>query len=254
MTGKEKGAMMPDSSASETTLDLLFDGRLKIHQPRYGYRFSIDSVLLAHHAKVQPDEIVLDLGTGCGIVPIVMCYRQPGVSIWAVEIQAPLAELALLNVQQNGMQDRIAVHQADLRDLKNVHLPKTFNLIVTNPPFRQTNIGRLNPDGQRAVARHELKVDLKDVLKCARRRLRKGGRLMTIYTTDRLPELMTKMQYFGIEPKYLRMVHTRPHFNAKRVLIEGVRGSKSGIKVAPPLLLHGTDGQFSPEVLAMYQS
>ena len=230
----------------------MFNGRLKIRQPRQGYRFSIDSVLLAHQVRAHPGETVLDLGTGCGILPLVLCYRHPHISVWAVEIQAPLAELATCNVRENRMQHRIFVQHADLRDLNTVGLPQTFDLIVTNPPYRRKNSGRLNPDGQRAVARHELKASLEDVLGCARRRLRAGGRFVAIYTTDRLPEMMSAMQFSGIEPKFLRMVHTRPHSNAKRVLIEGVRGAKEGLKVGSPLIVHGADGSYSPEVNAMF--
>ena len=245
--------MMNDSAASKTTLDMLFDGRIKLHQPRQGYRFSIDSVLLAHQVRVQPGETVLDLGTGCGVLPLVLCYRHRHISVWAVEIQAVLAELASGNVNLNQMQHRITVHHADLRDLEKVRLPQTFDMIVTNPPYRRANSGRLNPDGQRAVARHELKACLVDILTCARRRLHAGGRFMAVYTTERLPEMMSAMQSFGIEPKCLRLVHTRQHLNAKRVLIEGVKGAKGGVKVAPPLVVHRDDGSYSPEVNAMFQ-
>jgi tRNA1Val (adenine37-N6)-methyltransferase len=244
---------MPVTSASEITLDILFDGRLKVWQPRHGYRFSIDAVLLAHQVRLQSEETVLDLGTGCGIVPLILCYRYPRISVWAVEIQAPLAELAARNVRRNRMQHRISVCHADLRDLKKVDLPGRFDVIVANPPYRRPNSGRLNPDGQRAVARHELAAGLEDFLRCARQRLGDGGRFIVVYTTERLPELMSTMRSSGIEPKCLRMVHTRRHYDAKRVLVEGVKGAKSGIRVAPPLIVHGVDGQYSPEVRVMFQ-
>lgn len=244
---------MPGPSASNTTLDMLFDGRLTVHQPRHGYRFSVDAVLLAHQVQPQPDETVLDLGTGCGIVPLVLCYRHPRISVWAVEVQAPLAELACRNVHDNQMQDRIFVQHADLCSLESVPLPPSFDRVVTNPPYRRINSGRLNPDGQRAAARHEVKARLGDVLLCARRRLRNGGRFTAVYTTERLPELMTAMQTYGITPKYLRMVHTRQHFDAKRVLIEGVKGAKSGLTVGAPLVVHEADGSYSREVNAMFR-
>lgn len=243
---------MPVASALETTPDTLFNGRLRVLQPRRGYRFSIDAVLLAHQVRMPPGETVLDLGTGCGIVPLILCYRCPWISVWAVEIQAPLAELAARNARRNRLQDRMVVCHADLRELKKVELPGIFDVIVTNPPYRRPNSGRLNPDGQRAVARHELKAGLADFLQCARQRLGDGGRFFVIYSTERLPELMSAMQSSGIEPKWLRMVHTRRHYDAKRVLVEGVKGAKSGVRVAPPLVVQGIDGQYSHEVRAMF--
>jgi tRNA1Val (adenine37-N6)-methyltransferase len=243
---------MPVASASKTTQDTLFSGRLKVLQPRHGYRFSIDAVLLAHQVRMQSDETVLDLGTGCGVVPLILCYRYPWISVWAVEIQAPLAELAARNARRNRMQHRISVSHADLRALKKVDLPVMFDVIVTNPPYRRPNSGRLNPDAQRAVARHEVKAGLEDFLRCARQRLGDGGRFILIYTTERLPELMSAMQSSGIEPKYLRMVHTRRHYDAKRVLVEGIKGAKSGVRVGPPLIVHELDGQYSHEVRAMF--
>jgi tRNA1Val (adenine37-N6)-methyltransferase len=243
---------VPDTTAPETTLDMLFDGRLRVLQPRRGYRFSIDAVLLAHQVRLPSEATVLDLGTGCGIVPLILCHRYPWISVWAVEIQAPLAELAARNARQNRMQRQISVRHADLRDLRKVDLPGMFDVVVANPPYRRPDSGRLNPGGQRAVARHELEAGLEDFLLCARQRLGDGGRFVVIYAAERLAEMMSAMQSSGIEPKCLRMVHTRRHFDAKRVLVEGVKGAKSGIRVAPPLVIHEYGDQYSDDVQAMF--
>lgn len=238
---------------SAASPDHLFEGRLRVHQPAGGYRFSIDAVLLAHQARPHPGDCVLDLGTGCGIIPLIMCYRHACVSVWAVEIQPALWELAARNIAANGLQERIKVLNADLRRLPAVDLPELFDLIVTNPPYRRLSSGRLNPDAQRAVARHELSARLEDVLSAAGRRLRPGGRFAAIYTTERLPEILAGMQSVAIEPKVLRPVYTKAQCNAKRVLIEGVKGGRGGITVATPLVIHGPDGEYSDEVAAMFR-
>lgn len=244
---------MPESPGTDATLDILFDGRLRVRQPRSGYRFSIDAILLAHQARLTAADTVLDLGTGCGIVPLILCYRFPQISVWAVEIQTELSDLASRNIIENELQNRITILNTDLRELQKSDLPDTFDWVVTNPPYRRANSGRLNPDQQRAVARHELSAKLEDVLSAASRRLTAGGRFVAIYTTERIPEMLAGMRAVGIEPKVQRMVHTRAQFNAKRVLIEGIKGARSGITIPPPLIVHGSDRKYTPEVAAMFQ-
>ena len=242
---------MSKTPSTARTLDVLFEGALRIYQPAGGYRFSIDSILLAHQVRPKAGEVVLDLGTGCGIVPLLLCYRHRRITVWAVEIQALLADLARRNVESNRLQDRIFVLNADLRELGGQHLPELYDLIVTNPPYRRQNSGRLNPNRQRALARHEVTVKLRDILAVVRRRLRAGGCFTAIYTAERTLDILAGMQAAGIEPKRLRMVHTKPGASAKRVIVEGIKGAQGGMKVAPPLIVHEADGSFSDEVAAM---
>lgn len=237
----------------ETTLDNLFDGRLRVRQPRTGYRYSIDSILLAHQARLAAGDTVLDLGTGCGIVPLVLCYRHPQISAWAVEIQTALYDLALRNTAENNLQNRITVIKADLRELQPSDLPESVDWVVTNPPYRRANSGRINPDVQRAVARHELSARLEDVLSAASRLLHVGGRFLAIYTSERIPEMLAGMRAVGIEPKVQRMVHTRSQNNSKRVLIEGIKGARRGMTIPPPLIIHESDGKYTREVDEMFR-
>ena len=145
---------------SSYTTDTFFDGKIRVMQNRRGYRFSIDAVLLAYHAAPRAQEKVLDLGTGCGIIPLILASRRSDLKIFAVEIQTELAGLADSNVHQNQLQDHIQVLCTDMKLVTQKMTSGPFDLIVSNPPYHKPGSGRINPDAQRAVARHEIKASL----------------------------------------------------------------------------------------------
>lgn len=234
------------------TADTFFDGKLHIKQAASGYRFSLDAVLLACHAGPRADERLLDLGTGCGIIPLILTYRNPNITAFGIEIQEDLAELAILNVKANHMQNRIMVLRQDMRDLKPDMIGGPVDLVICNPPYRKPNSGRLNPDAQRAIARHELKVSLADVLQTARRMLRTAGRFVTIYTAERIVELLSQMRTEGVEPKFMRSIHSQLDTEAKLILVDGVKGAQPGVRLGPPLIIYDTDGEYSKEVQGMF--
>ena len=235
------------------TTDTFFNGKIQVTQNRAGYRFSIDAVLLAFHARPQPGGKVLDLGAGCGIVSLIMAVRAPEIRIFAVELQPELSGLAEANVNQNQLRDRIQVLHTDLRLLKPKMTDGPADLIVCNPPYRRPGSGRLNPAEQRAVARHEIKVTLSDILETTRRMLRTAGRFVTIYAVERLTEIMVRMRNEHIEPKFVRMIHSMQDSDAKLVLIEGVKGGKPGLKVVHPLIIYDKNGDYTAEVKAMFE-
>jgi tRNA1Val (adenine37-N6)-methyltransferase len=133
-------------------------------------------------------------------------------------------------------------------------LPGPVDWVATNPPYRKTDSGRLNPHPQRAVARHEIKVALPDVIAAARRVLRTGGKFVTIYTAERMTEVLHQMQSSGIEPKFCRMIHSGTTTNAKLVLIEGLKGGHPGMVVAPPLVIYRENGDYTAEIEKMYRT
>jgi tRNA1Val (adenine37-N6)-methyltransferase len=237
----------------QLTSDSFFNGRIQIRQNRTGYRFSIDAVLLAYHVRPRPGDRVLDLGTGCGIVPLILAFRHPDITIYGIEIQQELCELGISNVSSNHMQDRITMLCQDMKELKPYSIDGPVDLVVCNPPYRKSNSGRLNPDQQRAVARHEIKTTLPDVILAARRMLRTAGKLVMIYAAERTAELITQMNTNGIEPKLLRSIHSSQGTAAKLVLVEGTQGGRSGTNIAPPLILYDDDGEYTPEVLRMFE-
>jgi tRNA1Val (adenine37-N6)-methyltransferase len=239
--------------ASYTT-DTFFNGRIQVKQDRVGYRFSIDAVLLAYQAAPRSGEKVIDLGAGCGIISLVMAYRRPDITITAVEVQAELAQLAISNVKDNHLQDRITVLGVDMKAMKPDMTAGPVDLVVCNPPYRRPGSGRINPDNQRAIARHEVKAKLQDVILAVRRILKTAGRFVTVYTAERTADLLCQMRTDGIEPKFFRTIHTDPVSEAKLVLVEGIKGGNPGLKIAPPLILYDDNGNYTDEVQQMFEA
>jgi len=234
------------------TTDSFFNGRLKVRQGRSGYRYSLDAVLLADHAASRPEQRVLDLGTGCGIVPLILAYRCPGITIYGVEIQKPLADLAVENVQENKMERRVKILCEDLKHLKPGAISGPVHLVLSNPPYRRAEAGRINPDPQKAAAKHEIHAQLQDILDTAGRMLLPHGRLVMVYTAERLTDILLKMRGADIEPKFFRMIHPRINSAAKLILIEGLKGGNPGMQNAPPLILYTEDGSYTDVVRKMF--
>jgi tRNA1Val (adenine37-N6)-methyltransferase len=235
------------------TTDTFFGGKLRINQEAAGYRFSIDAVLLAHHVRPRAGEKLLDLGTGCGIIPLILAYRNPEITAIGIEIQHELADLAISNVNANHMRNRITVLHLDMRNLKPAMIDGPADVVVCNPPYRSPNSGRLNPDAQRAIARHELKVSLIDVLETAHRVLRTSGRFLTIYPAQRIAELLFQMHLAGIEPKFMRTIHSRLEEKAKLILVGGTKGAQTGMTIGPSLIIYAEEGRYSKEVRQMFE-
>ena len=235
------------------TTDTFFNGRLRIKQNQAGYRFSIDAVLLAYYARPQSGDKILDLGTGCGIIPLIMAYRLPDIRIYGVEVQAELAGLAVSNLKENRLQDRIKVMCTDMKLLKPKMTGGVVDLVVCNPPYRKNRSGRISPDEQRAVARHEIKADLSDVVQTARRMLRTAGRFVLIYAAERMTDILSQMRADRVEPKYIRMIHSDRDGEARMILVEGVKAGRPGLKIAPPLIIYDENGAYADEVQLMFR-
>ncbi len=235
------------------TTDTFFDGKIRVMQNRTGYRFSIDAVLLAYHAAPRSGDKVLDLGTGCGIISLIMACRRSDLRIYAVEVQTELADLAATNVNQNQLEDRIDVLCTDMKLLTPQMTFGPCDLIVSNPPYHRPGSGRINPDAQRAVARHEIKASLLDVLQTTRRMLRTAGRFVTIYTAERTTDILSQMRIEQIEPKMIRMIHSNRDTEAKLILIEAVKGGRPGLKVAPSLIVYDEKGDYTDDVQQMFE-
>jgi len=236
------------------TTDTFFNGRLQVKQNRLGYRFSIDAVLLAGHIRLRPGDKVLDLGTGCGIIPLILAHRHKKIKVYGIEIQKELADIAAENVKENHMEDRIVILCCDMKELKHDMVSGPVDLIVCNPPYRKAGTGRMNPDQQKAVAKHEIKVNLNDVIETARCMLRTSGRFVIIYPAQRITDTLTQMRSNGIEPKFFRIIYSDLNSEAKLILVEGIKGGRPGTKIGPPLIIYckdGKDGSYTDEVKKM---
>lgn len=233
------------------TTDAFLEGHLKITQEQDGYRFSLDAALLAASTAPRPGDHIVDLGTGCGVIPLILALRYPQVNIHAVEVQAELAALAHKNVQDNRMQAQIGVVQQDMRTLSVKDIGRPADWIVSNPPYHRSSSGRLNPNNQRALARHEINLNLSQLLQTVRRLLRTGGRFGIIFPCERTSDLLCEMRGKNIEPKWMRMIHSRFEDEAKLMLVQGIQNGKPGMTVAPPLAVYAQDEQYTPEVRRM---
>lgn len=234
------------------TTDTFFNGNISVKQNRNGYRFSIDAVLLAGHVKTKPGDRILDIGTGSGIISIILAYRNPQVNICGVEVQKNLADIAALNVRDNNIEDRVRILCADIKNINADLISGHIDIVVSNPPYRKAKSGRVNPDNQRAVARHEIDITLTDILKAANRLLHVSGRCIVIYPSERLSDMITQMRLSGIEPKYFRFIYSKNNSESKLVIVEGVKGGRTGAKIVSPLVIYGDDGQYTDEVNRMF--
>lgn len=245
---------IPETQTDNWTCDALFNGRLAIRQARKGYRFSVDAVLLAGLTEAKAKDHIADLGTGCGVVPLIMAHRGMGRKFLGLELQDELARLAQWNVRENGYADRIEIIQMDLRDIGSTLSPRGYDLVVSNPPYRKTGSGRICPDVQRAVARHELSLSLKDVFRAASHLLRGKGRLALIYPATRLEHLMAVARQCRFSPKRLTMIHSRKSSPAVLVHMECLKEGGQELKVEPPLAIYRADGSFTRQMQRLYEA
>jgi tRNA1Val (adenine37-N6)-methyltransferase len=223
----------------DETLDTFFNGKLQIIQKKRGYRFSIDAVLLSQFTKVHKNEKVIDLGTGCGILPLLLSLTTKAHSFTGVEIQKGLVDCAKKNVLLNHLEDRISILKQDFRKLKGTFPPGSFDIILSNPPYRKYRTGRINPSIEKAVARHEIKGTLEDLVSIASYLLPPKGRCYLIFPAMRTVDLLVALRSGKLEPKRLQFVHPRIGEEAKFILIESIKASGIELKLMEPLILHG---------------
>jgi tRNA1Val (adenine37-N6)-methyltransferase len=237
----------------ERTTEAVLGGRLLVEQPRRGYRFSVDALLLAAFFRPAGCRSLVDLGTGCGIIPLILAHRHPRLAITAIEIQPALAAIAAANVRRNGMEDRITVLSGDLRELAATGAGGPFDAAAANPPYRRASSGRINPDTERALARHEIALTLPELVRAAAALLRNGGRFATIYPAERLTELLGCMGGQRLEPKRLQAVHSRRSSPAKLILVEGVKGARPGIAISAPFILYSDSGEYTERAQEIFR-
>ena len=223
--GGEGEQVFPDETLDEIE-------EVRIIQKKKGRRFTTDSVLLATLSTPKKYAKVLELGTGCGIVSIVLSKRIPSLRITAVEIQEKMAGLAERNVKLNDMDDSISVLNRDIKQLSKILPSAHFDYIVTNPPYRPPASGRISPDRTSSISNHEFVVTINDIMKVSRYLLKVRGRICIIYIADRLADLFSTMRKYRIEPKEMRGILTKGNGGIKLVWVEGVREGKPGLKLS----------------------
>lgn len=235
----------------QTTSDTFLGGKIKVLQPANGYRFSIDSIILAGHCRPQVGSTVLDLGTGCGIIPLILTHRIPHLRIIGVELQSSLAAIAVENIQRNHMLEHITILCRDMRELNVASLGGVVDHVISNPPYRPVLSGRINPHPQKALARHELAMNLSQLMEIARKLLKIGGRFTLIYPAARLTDAVFQMRQNDIEPKSLHMIFSKHDESAKLTVIEGVRAGRPGIQEISSFVIYRSDGTYTQQMKQM---
>lgn len=238
------------------TSDTLFDGRLVCRQHEQGYRFSVDAVLVAHFLQPSARGRVLDLGSGCGVIGLVLCFRYPELQVTGLELQRSLADLGTDNANANGYADRFKVQQGDLLKIREFIKPESYAAVVSNPPYRKPGTGRINRHDQAALARHELTVDMDGVVRAASFAVKNRGKTVFIYPAERLTELIATMARYRFVVKRFQPVYSYPQDSqARLVLVEGIKNGGTGVKVLPPFYIYTSqNGPYSDEMAALYSS
>lgn len=232
-------------------LDDLIIGGMKLIQHPEEFCFSLDAVLLAQFATVRRDARVIDLGTGTGVVALLVAQRGAA-HVTGLEISPVMAERASRSVVYNQLQERVQIMAGDLRDIRQLQPAGEFDLVVSNPPYRPVQGGYISPNDLVARARHEVTANLQDVVAAAAYLVKYRGRFAMVHLPERLSEIMNAMQAHGLEPKRLQLVQAGPSRKPNMALIEGIRGAKPGLDVLPALHVYQPDGSYSPEIQAYY--
>ena len=224
----------------------------KIIQSSGRFCFGMDAVLLSGFTAVKEGEDVIDLGTGTGIIPILLEAKTCGRHFTGLEIQAESANMAERSVKLNKLEKKINIVCGDIKEADRIFGKASFNVVTSNPPYMKDLHGIKNPDEEMAIARHEVKCTLDDVVKSAAALLKPKGRFYMVHRPHRLVEIINTFTKYRIEPKRIRFVHPYEDKEANMVLIEGLRGGKSMIKVESPLIVYDKSGKYTQEILRIY--
>lgn len=233
-------------------LDELHRNGYKIIQNPERFCFGMDAVLLSGFASALEGDTVLDLGTGTGIIPILMAAKTPAGHLTGLEIQEESADMARRSVAYNDLEDRIDIVTGDIKDASRLFGASSFDVITTNPPYMIADHGLVNPDEAKAVARHEIKCTLEDVISRSAKVLKPGGRFFMVHRPFRLSEIFTLMSAYKLEPKRMRMVYPYADAEPNMVLIEGNRGGKPRLSVEKPLIVYKERGKYTDEIYEIY--
>ena len=243
--------MKVDIKQGEQIVDLERNG-YQIIQDRARFCFGMDAVLLTGFAKVKKGERVLDLGTGTGIIPILLEAKTQAQHLTGLEIQAESADMARRSVALNNLQEKIDIIDGDIKEASKIFSGAPFHVITTNPPYMTEHHGLENPEAPKAIARHELKCTLEDIIRESAKILAPGGRFYMVHRPRRLVEIISLMRAYKIEPKRMRMVHPFADKEANMVLIEGLRGGNAMMKVESPLIVYSEQGVYTDEIHEIY--
>lgn len=237
--------------AGERLDELHRNGYFIIQNPEK-FCFGMDAVLLSGFARVKAGEHVLDLGTGTGIIPILLEAKTEGGYFAGLEIQAESADMARRSVALNGLEGKISITEGDIREASCLFGPSSFDVVTSNPPYMTAQHGLTNIGEAKKIARHEVLCTLEDVIRESARILRPGGRFYLVHRPFRLAEIISLMVQYRVEPKRMQLVYPFVDREPNMVLIEGLRGGRSGMTVEKPLIVYREPGKYTDEIYDIY--
>ncbi len=239
-------------------IDDLEINNMKIIQNKNGFCFGIDSVLLSDFSKeIKDNSRVVDLGTGTGILGILLCAKTNLGEVVGIEIQKDVAQMAKRSILLNNLEKRFKILNMDIKEIiskKNTDLQKnSFDYVVTNPPYKKLNTGKTNENEKQFISRHEITADLNEFIKTASFLLKDKGTLFMVHRPERLVDILEEMRVEKLEPKEIRFVYPKINKSPNLVLIKAIKNSKPFLKIKEPLIIYNENGEYTEEVLKIYQ-
>lgn len=235
---------------ADETLDTIYKGKIKVFQKKKGYRFSIDAVLLAAYVQKLKGDRIIDIGTGCGVVPLMIALKDHRKNkIIGVELQDTLFDLASRNVIENGFEERVEIIQHDIKEIKSRFHAESFDIVTANPPYIKVDSGRVNPQTEKAIARHEITLSLPELIKTAKYLLSATGKFVIIYPENRVIDLLEALRIENVEPKVMQVIYSDIKSEGKLVIVEASKSSKKGgLKILAPCILYNEDKTYTDEI------
>ena len=242
----------PDLLENERIDDLEFEN-LKIIQNTTGFCFGIDSVLLSDFAKeVKNGSKVMDIGTGTGIISILLSKKANVEKIYGVEIQQEVANMAERSVKLNNLEDKISIINTNIKDIFDKFEPNTFDVIVTNPPYMKLNTGAKSDEIKKLISRHEVECNLEDIIKISYKLLKSRGEFYMVHRAERIVDILYLMRKYKLEPKKIRFIQSKVNKDLNLLLIKGVKDAGNQLKIERPLVVYNEDGSYTNEILEIY--
>ncbi|MEN6316967.1 MAG: tRNA1(Val) (adenine(37)-N6)-methyltransferase [Clostridiaceae bacterium] len=231
--------------------DLQYKG-LRLIQKKDGFCFGVDAVLLSHFAQVAKDSTVVDLGTGTGIIAVLLSAKKEPRKVTGLEIQPEMAEMADRSVKLNALEEKVEIVHGDIKEAVKLFGASSFDAVVSNPPYMEKGGGLLNPADAKAIARHEILCTLEDVVQAAAKLLRPGGKFSMVHRPQRLADIICLMRRYAIESKLLRLVYPSPGKKPNLILISGTRDGNPGLSIQEPLYIYDSEGNYTREINEIY--
>ena len=234
-------------------IDDLQLNNLKIIQNKDGFCFGIDAVLLSDFAKdIRNNSIVLDLGTGTGIIGILLCAKTKLSKIYGIDIQKDVCDMALRNIQLNNLEDKFEIINTNIKELLNNFEEASFDAIVSNPPYKKDNSGLKNESETKLISRHEITASLEDFVSVSSKLLKSNGSIYMVHRPERLSDLFYLLKKHNLEPKKLRLVQSYQDSKPKLVLVKATKNAKSFLNIEEPLIIYNKDGSYTDEIFKIY--